>query len=238
LRQAQWTQATRSQLYRRANLLRAERVLDVGCGTGALTAELARRTRGEAIGLDIDPEMVAFAQQYAPDVRFEQGDALDLPYPNDHFDVVCCHFLLLWVADPERAVCEMARVTRAGGSVLVCAEPDYGARIDWPELPLAQWQVEGLRRQGADPRLGRKLRQLLVAARLRDDVGVLPSLWDSAALRENFEHEWAWIARDVGAFVPAPDLARARAEAQSAIAAGIRLVYLPLFHAMSRKPDL
>ena len=62
-RQAQWTQATRNQLYRRANLLRAERTLDVGCGTGVLTEELARRTRGEVTGLDIDPAMIAFARR-------------------------------------------------------------------------------------------------------------------------------------------------------------------------------
>ena len=236
LRQARWTQATRSQLYRRANLLRAERVLDVGCGTGVLTQELAHRSRGEVIGLDRDPAVLAFARSHAPGVRFEQGNLFDLPYPDRHFDVVCCHFVLLWVADPDRAMREMARVTREGGSVLVCAEPDYGARIDWPELPLAQWQVEGLRRQGADPLIGRKLRELLAAAKLFGDVGVLSSLWDSVALRENFEPEWAWIARDVGSFVSSEDLERARALAQAAVEAGTRLVYLPIFYALARKP--
>jgi ubiquinone/menaquinone biosynthesis C-methylase UbiE len=235
LRQAQWTQATRSQLYRRANLLRAECVLDVGCGTGAITVELARRSRGEVTGIDLDPAMVAFARQVAPDLQFEQGDALALPYPDDRFDVVCCHFLLLWVADPARAVREMARVTRAGGSVLICAEPDYGARVDWPELPIAEWQVAGLRRQGADPLIGRKLRQLLVAVGLAGDVDVLPSLWDHAALRQNFEREWAWIAHDVGASVSSEHLERARAQAYAAIETGTRLVYLPLFYALGRK---
>jgi ubiquinone/menaquinone biosynthesis C-methylase UbiE len=238
LRQARWTQATRNQLYRRANLLRVERVLDVGCGTGAITDELARRTRGEVTGVDLDPAIVAFARQYAPDVRFEQGDALALSFPDAHFDVVCCHFVLLWVGDPERAVREMARVTRAGGSVLVCAEPDYGARIDWPDLPLAQWQEEGLRRQGADPRMGRKLRQLLIAAGLQADVDVLPSLWSSRALRENFEREWTWIAHDVSAFIPASELERVRALARAAIEEGTRLSYLPLFYAMARKPEI
>lgn len=235
LRQAQWTYATRSQLYRRANLLRAERVLDVGCGTGAITAELARRTRGEVTGIDLDPAMVAFARQQTPEVRFEQGDARQLAFPDGHFDVVCCHFLLLWVADPERAVCEMARVTRAGGSVLICAEPDYGARVDWPDLPIARWQAEGLRRQGADPLIGRKLRHLLVASGLSPDVGVLSSLWDSTALQENFEAEWTWIEQDVGALAPEAELARARAQAQAAIDAGTRLVFLPLFYALARK---
>lgn len=236
LRQAKWTQATRNQLYRRANLLRAERVLDVGCGTGAITQELARRTRGETIGVDLDPAMVSFARQTAPEVRFEQGDALDLAFPDGHFEVVCCHFLLLWVTDALRAVCEMARVTGPGGSVLICAEPDYGARIDWPDMPLSQWQVEGLRRQGADPLIGRKLRQLLSLAHLQGDVGVLPSLWDTQELRENFEQEWAWIGRDVGSSVSAEALERTRAQARAAIKAGTRLIYLPLFYALAKKP--
>jgi SAM-dependent methyltransferase len=235
LRQAGWTQATRSQLYRRANLLRAERVLDVGCGTGAITAELARRSRGEVTGIDSDPAMVEFARQYAPDVRFELGDALELPFPDEHFDVVCCHFVLLWVQDPQRAVREMARVTCKGGSVLICAEPDYGARVDWPALPLAEWQAEGLRRQGADPFIGRKLRELMTDAGLNADVGVFSSLWDPKALLENFEAEWAWIAHDVGSLVPAEDLARARAQAQATVEAGTRLVYQPLFYAMAKK---
>jgi len=235
LRQAGWTQATRSQLYRRANLLRARRVLDVGCGTGAITAELSRRSRGEVTGIDLDPAMVAFARQHAPDARFELGDALALPFPDGHFDVVCCHFVLLWVQDPQRAVREMARVARDGGSVLICAEPDYGARVDWPALPVAEWQAEGLRRQGADPLIGRKLRELMTAADLDAAVGVTSSFWNPEALRDNFQAEWQWIAHDVGSFVPSPDLANAHAQAKAAVDAGTRLVYLPLFYALARK---
>jgi hypothetical protein len=60
-------------------------------------------------------------------------------------------------------------------------------------------------------------------------------LWDSKALRENFEAEWAWIAHDAGRFVPEAYLARARAQARAAVEAGTRLVYLPLFYALARK---
>jgi SAM-dependent methyltransferase len=242
LRQARWTQGVRNQLYRRARLLQAERVLDVGCGTGAITRELARRTRGEVIGLDVDPRMIAFARRGAMAApkggrvpRYEQGDAQDLPYPDRHFDVVTCHFLLLWVPDPLCAVREMARVTCERGTVLVCAEPDYGGRVDWPELPVRQWQVDGLRRQGADPLIGRKVRRLLVEAGLRADVSIHPSLWDAGTLREQFEAEWAWLRRDVGADVNAATFDRARDQAKAAVDAGTRLVYMPVFCALGRK---
>ena len=61
IRQAGWTRAVRNQLYRRVNLLRAERVLDVGCGTGVITEEMAARCKGQVIGVDIDAAMVEFA---------------------------------------------------------------------------------------------------------------------------------------------------------------------------------
>ena len=118
---------------------------------------------------------------------------------------------------------------------MICAEPDYGGRVDWPALPLREWQSEGLRRQGADPEIGRRLRQLLVDAGLQADVGVLPSLWDADALRESFEFEWDWLARDVGQAVDGATFARAKAQARAAVEAGTRLVYLPVFYAIARK---
>jgi len=186
VRQAQWTQQTRDHLYRRARLRQAERVLDVGCGTGAITAELARRTRGQVIGIDIDPAMLAFAEQYDSGARYEQGDALDLPYPDGHFDIVTCHFLLLWLSDPLLGEREMRRLTRSGGSILVCAEPDYGGRLDWPHLPVREWQIGGLRRQGADPVIGRSLRHLLVEAGLEPDVGVMAWVLNVESIRAQF----------------------------------------------------
>ena len=234
-RQARWTSATRSQLYRRANLLRSQRVLDAGCGTGVITEELARRTQGEVIGLDIDPAMLASARRQGSLARYELGDVLDLPYPDDHFDVATCHFLLMWVSDSVRAVRELARVVRTGGRVLICAEPDYGGRVDWPDLPIRQWQIDGLRRQGADPLIGRQVRRTLVSAGLRAQVGVIPSLWDAGDLQENFQGEWEWLERDVGDAVDRGAFARAKAQAKEALEAGTRLIYLPVFYGLGAK---
>ena len=235
VRQAGWTQMTRNQLYRRANLLQADRVLDVGCGTGVLTNELARRTRGEVIGLDINPDMLAFARRSTGRIRYEEGDALDLPYPDRHFDVVLCHFVLLWLPDPALAVQEMARVLRLGGSALICAEPDYGGRLDWPDLPIRDWQIEGLRRQGANPLIGRQVRRLLVKAGLRADVGVIPSQWDTQSLAEQFETEWMWLVFDVGDTVDPVTFAQVKAQAQKAVQDGTRAIFMPVFYGIGRK---
>ena len=234
-RQAAWTQAMRSQLYRRVDLLRAERVLDVGCGTGVVTEELASRTRGQVIAVDIDPAMIAAAQSRGGRAEYRVGDARRLDFPDRYFDLVACHFLLMWVDDPARAVREMARVIRPGGAVLVCGEPDYGGRVDWPDLPIGQWQAEALQRQGADPFVGRKLRALLHQAGLDAEAGVIPSLWDAAALRENFEAEWALLGRDVAGLVDEATFNQARDAAWLAIEDGTRLVFMPVFFGLGRR---
>lgn len=234
-RQADWTRATRVHLYRRANLLRAKRVLDVGSGTGVVTEELAARTRGEVVGLDLNPEMVAYGRARDGRAEYQQGDVHRLSFPNSWFDVTTCHFLLLWCHDPALAAREMVRVTRPGGAVLVCAEPDYGGRVDYPDLPIGRWQAQALRSEGADPYMGRKLRELFALPGVkRTDAGVIPGLWDQATLAAEFEAEWALWERTLAGIVPADELADLKEVDRTAIKAGIRLAFMPTFYAMVR----
>jgi SAM-dependent methyltransferase len=235
-RQAGWTRAVRNQLYRRVNLLRAERVLDVGCGTGVITEEMAARCKGQVIGVDVDAAMIAFAQDSGGRAEYRVSDAHQLDFPDGHCDVVACHFLLMWVSNPALAVREMVRVTRPGGAVLACAEPDYGGRIDYPEeLPLARWQAEALRREGADPFMGRKLPALFTQAGLSANVGVIPSLWDDEALRAEFEAEWALMERTLAGMVSEDELRHYRQIDWQAIEDSQRLIFVPIFYAVSRK---
>lgn len=234
-RQAAWTQATRTRLYRRANLLRAERVLDVGSGTGVVSEELASRTQGQVFGVDLDGEMVAYAQGRGGQADYRRGDAHALSFERAWFDVTACHFLLLWCRDPAQVAQEMVRVTRPGGAVLICAEPDYGGRIDHPELPLGFWQAEALRQEGADPCLGRRLRDLFALPGVREvDVGVMPGLWNLATLRAEFHAEWALWERSLTGVVPPDELTRLKASDWAAIEAGTRLTFIPTFYALVR----
>jgi len=234
-RQAGWTRPTRTYLYRQANLVRARRVLDVGSGTGAVTEEMAARTDGQVIGIDIDPAMVAFARSRNGRAEYRLGDAHELPFTGGLFDITVCHFVLLWCHDPRQAVRELLRVTRSGGAVLICAEPDYGGRIDYPDLPLGRWQTEALRCEGADPCLGRKLRSLLSVPAVRHaEVGVIPGLWDPATLRSEFDAEWSLWERSLAEMVPAEELARVKATELAAVQAGERLVFMPVFYALAQ----
>jgi len=97
-----------------------ESVLDLGCGTGSLASALARRTRaGRIVGLDFSPAYVAYAKAHNCDARidFQVGDACAAPFPDSAFDRTLALLLLHFVPGAERAVAEMARVTRPGGVV-------------------------------------------------------------------------------------------------------------------------
>ncbi len=80
---------------------RGERVLDVGCGTGAATREAARRVgaEGRVVGLDLNPRMLAVAARVAPEIEWRQGDAGDLPFEDGAFDVVVSQFALMFFPD-------------------------------------------------------------------------------------------------------------------------------------------
>jgi SAM-dependent methyltransferase len=96
-----------------------ERVLDVGCGTGELTAVLREETGGTVVGLDADRELL---DHVAPPTV--QGDALALPFPDDAFGLVVCQALLINLPDPAAAVREFARVSN---DRVAAVEPDNSA---------------------------------------------------------------------------------------------------------------
>jgi SAM-dependent methyltransferase len=96
-----------------------EVALDSGCGTGALAFALAPHV-GEVVGVDTRPDYVDAARQAAPpNARFDEGDAMALPFGYGSFDIAACHRVLHHVRRPELAVSELARVTRLGGRVFI-----------------------------------------------------------------------------------------------------------------------
>jgi ubiquinone/menaquinone biosynthesis C-methylase UbiE len=106
-----------------------ERALDVGTGAGALAFALAPLVH-EVVGLDPVPELLELARERAlPNTEFVEGDGTALPFPDGSFDLAGTHRTLHHVAQPERVVAELARVTRPDGRVLVVDQlaPDAAA---------------------------------------------------------------------------------------------------------------
>ena len=116
-----------------ASLRAGQRALDVATGTGDLAVELERRTGpGGVVGIDFADAMLAIARGKAPGISFETGNALDLAYPDGHFDAATVGFGARNFSDLPRGLSEMARVVRPGGRVVVL-------EITTPQRPPLSW---------------------------------------------------------------------------------------------------
>ena len=236
--QARWTKELRAYAFRRVGLQGARRVVEVGCGTGAVLADVHNTPSCAVHGVDIQFAHLALARANAPHTHLTQADAHHLPYPEASFDLAFCHYLLLWVDNPAAVVEEMTRVVRPGGHVLALAEPDYGGRVDYPDelARLGALQRQALRRQGADPDLGRRLGALLAGARLQGvETGVLGGRWAGPPPEADQEIEWQVLRADLEGAVSAAELQTLRALDRAAWEAGERVLYVPTFYAWGRK---
>ena len=183
LRSHRWRTAENSCGYLLPHLRPGMRVLDVGCGPGTITEDLARRVApsGEVLGVDSSGDAVeaARADSSAPGVRYEVQDVRGLDLPDASFDVVHAHQVLQHLQDPVGALREMRRVTRPGGLVAV-RDADYAAMTWHPASEgLERWRDlyrELARRQGAEPDAGRRVAAWARAAGFAD-VAASASTW-------------------------------------------------------------
>jgi SAM-dependent methyltransferase len=233
--QAAWTENLRDYIFKCIQIQRANRILEVGCGVGVITSCLHSYTRAATFGLDIDPVKTRYASQVVdPGSFFTTGDAYTLPYPSHCFDVVLCHFLLLWVSQPEKVLHEMRRVARSGGYVIALAEPDYGGRIDYPEAlaEIGQLQAASLKKQGADPCVGRSLAAIFNRAELKDvEIGLLGGQWRK---RTPSPLEWRVMQEDLAGMINPQKLESFRQMDAIAWEKGERILYVPTFYAIGK----
>ncbi len=164
LRSHRWRTAENSAAYLLPYLTPGQRLLDVGCGPGTLTLDLATRV-GSVTALEQTADALDLARaeaerQGATDVSFEVGDVHALPFADGEFDVVHAHQVLQHVADPVQALREMRRVTRPGGIVAV-RDSDYPGFAWYPRVPaLDAWlelYLRCARANGGEPEAGRVL---------------------------------------------------------------------------------
>jgi len=104
-----------------ASIGEAQRVLDVGCGPGALTGELVRRFGADAVAaVDPSPGFVEAAGRRNPGVDVRRAEAESLPFDAGSFDAVLAQLVVHFMTDPAAGIAEMRRVTRDGGIVTAC----------------------------------------------------------------------------------------------------------------------
>jgi len=226
LRSHRWRTVENSAAYLRPHLTAGLSLLDVGCGPGTLTADLAARVApGRVTAIEPAEAVLDLARAEArsrgvTNVDFVVGDVHALGWPDGSFDVVHAHQVLQHVADPVAALREMRRVCRPGG-VVAARDSDYAGFAWFPAVPaldewlaLYQWAV---RANGGEPDAGRRLLSWARAAGF-SNVTATASTWCFATAEDRRWWGGMWAERiaksdlarqllDGGAATPA-DLAR------------------------------
>jgi len=237
VQQAKWTLGIRQHLYQKTRLHQAKSILDVGCGTGALLNDFPCVEKIHCLDLVLDH--LLFARTHHQEAHFICADAHHLPYQKNHFSVILCHFLFLWVTNPSRVIQEMKRVGEPGGTILILAEPDYGGRIDFPESleSLGDAQTKSLQAQGADPFAGRKLAKWLSDAGMNDvEIGVLGGQWKNKPTKKEWALEWQVLASDLDKMYPKEEIKKYQTLDRSAWENGSRILFVPTFYALGIIP--
>lgn len=206
LRSHSWRTAENSAAYLLDRLRPDDRLLDVGCGPGTISVDLARRLgEGSVVGIDRSDEVLAGAAELAlaagvDNVEFRGCDVMDLPFEPGSFDVVHAHQVLQHLVDPVGALRGMARVCRARG-VVAARDADYGAFVWAPGVPgLSRWQEcyrEAARSVGAEPDAGRHLLRWCREAGLVE-VCATASVWCFSTPEDRTWWSGLWADRVLG----------------------------------------
>ncbi len=228
LRSHRWRTAENSASYLLPHLVPGSSLLDVGCGPGTITVDLARRVApGRVIGLDRSDEAIDTASGLdteGVDVTFTTGDLFALPFDDGTFDVVHAHQVLQHLDRPVAALAEMARVCRPGG-IVAARDGDYETMTWYPASPeLARWldlYRRTARANGGEPDAGRHLSGWARAAGF-SEVLASASAWCFATPEDRRWWSETWAERISGTVLAQRiiELGLATGEELDAIAAG------------------
>ena len=170
-----WSRLLAPQLVQFGGLADGDRVLDVGCGTGSLTFAVTPLANVAAVvGIDPSAAYVAFAEARNQDRRitFQAGDARALPFADNTFDRAYCQLVLQFIPEARRAVMEMCRTVRAGGTVTAAVWDTFGGFTVYRML----WDSAGV----LDPDATAPRNQL----RSLTAPGQMAAMWTDLGLRD------------------------------------------------------
>jgi len=241
--QALETAEERIPLYLEVGLKDAKLVLDVGCGSGIVTRDIARLTKGKVIAIDGSKDMIKVAENVLrpyKNVELRVGNANNLPLKDNMFDIVTCNLLFMWTDDPQKVINEMARVTKPGGIVLATLEPDYGGKLHFPENPKVDpiFAGKAIKARGGDPHIGRKLRLLFVRAGLVTKVGIGNNrIWSCEEDKAYYFHARDFYVKALrNAGLSQEEIDKWEYDYLKSLDEGVQLNFFPQFYAIGKKP--
>lgn len=172
-------------------------VVDAGCGSGRAVAELAERG-ARAVGVDLDPEMIAVARERWPAGEFHVGDACELPLETGSASYYRADKVLHMLDDPARAVAEARRVLAPGGRAVLLGQDWDTIAIDSDEPETTRRLVHAKADSFPSPRVARRYRNLLLDAGFTDPVVEVHTgvFTDDTALAQlhRIADEESWLA--------------------------------------------
>jgi ubiquinone/menaquinone biosynthesis C-methylase UbiE len=231
--QCRWSREIRKYCQTKYPVSPFSKVLEIGCGTGAVLSELDPIPGGVVVGVDLLFDRLKFFNNKIKSASLLAGDALDLPFCSGSFEQVFCHYFLLWIKEPKFALLEIKRVLADHGIFFIFSEPDYGGCIDYPtELSrLKEMQIDSLISQGADPFLGRRITYLLQDAGFRSiETGLIPWASRRNQLDDEFNSEWEMIEQDNAGRLSLDELRDLKSLDRSSRENHIRVEYIPVFY--------
>lgn len=185
LRSHSWRTVENSAAYIVEYFVPGASVLDVGCGPGTITVDIAERVApARVVGIDASPEVIELATELATErdvdnVEFLVGNAYELEYEDATFDVVHAHQVLQHASNPVGMLRELRRV-RAADGIVAARDVDYGGCFWWPASPGLERWLELVRAvyqsNGTEPDAGRHLKGWAVDAGF-DSVDSTVSVW-------------------------------------------------------------
>lgn len=151
-----------------------EITLDVGCGPSPVYFQ--KLLSKNIVGVDIEYSSL---KRIPSNIFKVQANSVNLPFRDNIFDVVICHYLLLW-APMKQTLKEMWRVTTTGGRLICASEPDYSNRIEEPNCIKDDF-VEAIKSLGADPSIG---------GQLENELSLLTDNFETGILTQNMEKKF------------------------------------------------
>nr|MDO8085783.1 class I SAM-dependent methyltransferase [Candidatus Sigynarchaeum springense] len=248
--QLEWTRSTRDFVYRKLNFAQCSSFLELGCGTGALLEEIATRfviprqksgRPSRLAGIDINKEFLGIAsalgERVSKNMELKESDARQLPFPDGSFDIVYCHYFLMWNQLQKRAaiIREARRVLRDGGWFVALAEPDYQGWILEPPLAIRGLLLDSLTRSGGDPASGRKLATDLAQFK-NVTVDCCSSVLAGATFPSTIEADWVFY-QDLlaGGQESKESITKLKEQDKALIESGSILSFLPVFYGFGQK---